>query len=160
MKTWIFAVLVAPILVIAAIWLLSLTAHTNSNIAVAGLTHSVKYEFRDLSEVCGPKTSKEVSKFIDDSKSCVFDEDCTIIEGAHCPYGCTISINKQYEEIVDSMLHEVIETVERVCGRSCVYRCRAAGDVICKNQKCTTLSGVRKPPPSFPKKPPVPKYEG
>ena len=160
MKTWIFAALVASLLVVGIVWLLSLATQSDSKHAEPEFTHLVKYETRDIADVCGPKTTKEVSRLIEDSRTCVLDEDCTLIEGEHCPFGCTIPVNKQYEETVHSTLHEVIETVERVCGTSCVYSCAAVEGAICENRKCIAVSGVKHPPPLITEQPPVPSYDG
>jgi len=160
MKTWVIASLVSIMLMIGLFWMLSWASQTDSEHIQSVLTHSVKYETRDISDVCGPKAAKEVSEIIEASKSCITDEDCVLIEGERCPFSCGVPVNKLSKDVALSAMREYVDVVEKVCGRSCQTMCKAIKGTICEHQKCKTISGLKNPPPLFTEPPPVPIYDG
>ncbi len=160
MKTWVIASLVSIILMLGLFWLLSWATQTDSELVQPELAQSVKYETRDISDICGPKAIKEFSEIIEASKSCTTDEDCVLIEGERCPFSCGVPVNKLSKDVALTAMREYVDFEERVCGNICIKMCMAIEGITCEHQKCKTISGWKNPPPPTTEPPPVPSYDG
>jgi hypothetical protein len=143
------------------IWILSWATQTSSEHGQSLQVHPVKKHDREnISYSCEQNAWSGVRVIIAASKSCITDEDCVLIEGEGCPYGCGVAVNKQSKHVALSAIREFVDFKEEVCGSICYQRCFAVDGAICKQQKCESVSGVKNPPPLDTEPPPMPNYEG
>ncbi|MDX2419367.1 MAG: hypothetical protein QNK19_18050 [Xanthomonadales bacterium] len=160
MKTWVIASLVSIMLMVGLFWMLSWATQSDSAHVQSVPAHSVKYETRDISDVCGQKVAKELSEIIKTSKSCTTDEDCVLIEGERCPFSCGVPVNKLSKDVALSAMREYVDVMERACGTICQTMCKTIKGITCEHQKCKTISGLKNTPPAMTEPPPVPSYDG
>ena len=79
-----------------------------------------------------------VNQLIEDSRSCTAAEDCAMLPGRSCEFGCWIAVNEAEVETVQQAIDDYDAAKQDIC----MVSCPPEPDLDCVSRKCVAVHHV------------------